>query len=226
MHEVVRLVMASKGEGSFDSVPTSIPVALSTSCSGTPLGDEQLKRIFEKLTTLYEELKPRLLRFVQARISSRLQGRIDVEDVLHSALLRLMKCLRSKTPASDDQLRSWLYKKVWSELQDEIRKCSTEGRNVEREFPLPEESVADMVKRLGLSTNLGLKDVIELIRQALKPIEFEILRLRFQDELSYEDIATIFDTTAEAVRKRCVRTLLKVRETIPDPFASSGPARG
>jgi DNA-directed RNA polymerase specialized sigma24 family protein len=91
---------------------------------------------------------------------------------------------------------------------------------------LPEESVADLVGRIGVSTSVGLKDVIALIRQALDPVEFEIIRLKILDELSYGDIAGLFGTTPEAVRKRYVRSLLKVRKTIADPFASSGLARG
>ncbi len=226
MHEVVLNVETSELGTSLGSIPASIPVSSSTSRSELPLENEQFKRILEELVALCERLKPKLLRLIRARISPRLQGRIDVEGVLQSALLRLITCLRSNRPVSDDQLRSWLYKKVWSELQDEIRKHSTEGRDVARELPLPEESVADLVQRLGVSTQLGLKDAVELIRQAVSPTEFEIVRLKILDELSYGDIAELFDTTPEAVRKRCVRALLKIRKTIPNPFASSGPERG
>ena len=78
---------------------------------------------------------------------------------------------------------------------------------------------------MGVSTNLGFKDVIELIRQSLCPIEFEVIRLKILDELPYADIAELFGTTPEAVRKRHVRALLKVRKSVADPFASSGSMR-
>jgi RNA polymerase sigma factor (sigma-70 family) len=212
MHEVVLNDAMWEKARSVVGIPSPMPVASTPCCSNASPENEQLKQIHEKLVALHEALRPKLLRMVRARISPRLQRRIDAEGVLQSALLRLIKCMNSKMPLSDLQLRSWLYKKVWSQLQDEIRKYSTLGRDVERELGLPDESIADLACRLGVSTHLGLKDAVELIRQALTPTDFEIVCLNIQDELSYGEIAEIFDTTAEAVRKRCVRALLKIRE--------------
>jgi len=226
MHEGVRAKLRGEGEGSRSSdVPSDPGISTSHGPETLPEG-EQLVQLLERLTTISQELRPRLVRLVQVRISSRLQGRIDPEEVVQGALLRLVKSLRSSRPESEDQLRFWIYKKVWSQLQDEIRQQRTEGRDVDREGPLPQESVADLVGRMGVSTNLGLKDVIATIRQALDPDDFEIVCLRILDELSYGDIAELFETTADAVRKRYVRTLLKVRKTISDPFSSTGAVRG
>ena len=137
MHEVVQVNAASDESASFDSASNGIPAELPPSASEGLRGDEELDQVFEKLTILYERLRPKLLRLVETRISPRLRGRIDAEGVLHNALLRLMKCLRFQRPASDDQLRVWIFKKVWSQLQDEIRTHKTDGRDVDKECPLP-----------------------------------------------------------------------------------------
>jgi RNA polymerase sigma-70 factor (ECF subfamily) len=200
------------------------PTVLKTSMSSSsipPLRGEG-GQIMKELIFLYEQLRPRLLRMVQGRIGPRLRGRIDAEDVLQDALRRLVENLDEKRPASEEQLRAWLFKKVWSQLQDELRRWNTSQRDVDRVGPLPDESIADLIHRIGLSTRLGLEDVVELIRRALKPTEFEIIWLRIVDELSYGEIAEIFDLAEDTVRKRHVRALLKVRKSFSDPFASSG----
>src|SRR5438105_4377409 len=72
MHGVVQAVARSRGARSCGSLPTSMPISSPTSGPEAPLGDGQLKQILVKLTTLYEELKPKLMRFAEARISPRL----------------------------------------------------------------------------------------------------------------------------------------------------------
>jgi RNA polymerase sigma-70 factor (ECF subfamily) len=191
-----------------------------SSGSVSPVREEQ-SQIVKELIPLFVQLKPRLLRMVQSRISSRLRSRIDAEDVIQDALRRLVENLGDKQPGSVEQLRAWLYKKVWSQLQDELRKWNRSQRDMDRVVPLPDESVTDLVHRIGLSTHMGLKDVVELVRQVLSPIEFEIIWLRIVDELSYGEIAEVFDLTEDAVRKRHVRALLKIREAVSDPFSSS-----
>jgi RNA polymerase sigma factor (sigma-70 family) len=186
--------------------------------------DALAARAITLLTTTYERMKPKLIRFVESRVPPRLRGRIDVEGVLHSALLRLVRNFSVSRPESDEQMCSWLYKKVWSELHDEIRRFSTDGRDIDREIPLPEDSVADLANRIGVSTSVGLKDVVARIRQVLGPVEFEIVRMKILDELTFADIGEVLGATPDAVRKRYVRSLLKVRQTIADPFGSSGSA--
>ena len=78
-----------------------------------------------------------------------------------------------------------------------------------------------LVGGIGVATNFGLKETVERIREALKPIDFQIVELRIVDELPYEELATFLNFTPEAVRKRFTRALLKIRQVVSSPFSSS-----
>jgi DNA-directed RNA polymerase specialized sigma24 family protein len=212
-------------------VEAKAPEPAATSGSGAVAETERLKDLLVKAATLYKTLEPRLARMVQGRIPPRLQGRIDVEDVLQSGFRRLLKNLTSggavldrlvcQGEDVDKVLQAWIFKKVWSQWQDERRKFETSARDLNREVGLPEGSVLALVTRIGLSTHLGLKETLDLIRGKLTPEDFDIVWWRIVDELSYPEIALILDKTPDAVRKRYTRLLLKIREVVDSPFSSA-----
>ncbi len=204
-----------------DSVlPDQSWVAMMTSLEQNP-GDDELERLRERTLVVFQELKPRLRGMIEKRISPRLKGRVDVEGVFQNALSGLLKSLESKHPKSDAELRAWIFKRTWSRWVDELRRWSRHARDVVREEPLPSGSDVALVGGIGVATNFGLKETVERIREALKPIDFQIVELRIVDELPYEELAEFLNLTPEAVRKRFTRALLKIRQVVSSPFSSS-----
>ena len=195
-------------------------VAMMTSLEPIP-GDDELERLRKKALVVFQELEPRLRGMIEKRISPRLKGRVDVEVVFQNALKGLLKSLESKRPKSDAELRSWIFKRTWSRWQDELRKWSTGARDVIREEPIPSGSDMALVGGIGVATNFGLKETVERIQEALKPIDFQIVELRIVDELSYQELAEFLNLTPESVRKRFIRALLKIKEVVSSPFSSS-----
>jgi RNA polymerase sigma factor (sigma-70 family) len=195
-------------------------VAMMTSLEQKP-GDDELERLRERTLVVFQELKPRLRGMIEKRISPRLKGRVDVEGVFQNALSGLLKSLESKQPKSDAELCAWIFKRTWSRWQDELRRWSRRARDIVREEPLPSGSDVALVGGIGVATNFGLKETVERIREALKPIDFQIVELRIVDELPYEELATFLNFTPEAVRKRFTRALLKIRQVVSSPFSSS-----
>src|SRR5262249_2280215 len=118
------------------------------------------------------------------------------------------------------------------QLLDRLRSDTTQGRNPAKEEAWPDDSVAEMAGRIGVLTSLGLKESVQLIRNALKPIDFEIVWMRCVDELEWEDITVILNEqsgasdTKDRYTKRYVRALAALQATMSNPLSSSlGPRR-
>ena len=77
--------------------------------SGHGKVDELDRALVERYTArameLAEELSPKLRLMIKRRIPPRLKSRIEVEDVLQEAFIRLRKSLASRSPGSDEDLR-------------------------------------------------------------------------------------------------------------------------
>lgn len=188
------------------------------------------KASLEEFAKCFEEHKPCLLRMVRARLSARLLSRDGEEGVLQNMYVRSQRAWLKQQPDAAS-VYVWLYGKTWSEVIDQLRRGRADMRNEEREVDWPDGSVAVLSQCLGLSTDLGLKDAVALIRQVLKPIEFEIVWMHIVDKLTFPDIAAILTeqtgkiTQGDAVRKRYVRAVEKARTRTPDPFAPSSDGR-
>lgn len=184
-------------------------------------GSDDLDRERERAVAAFRELEPRLRLMIEKRIAPRLRGRIDVDVILQNALGGLLRTLETRRPATDAELRSWICRRAWSRWQDELRRWSTEGRDAGRVGPLPPEADAAQADGAGAATDLSLKETVERVRAALRPVDFQIVELRIVDELSYEELGAFLGLTPESVRKRFYRALLKVRHLVSSPFSSS-----
>ena len=183
--------------------------------------DDELERLHERALVVFHELEPKLRGMIEKRISPRLKGRVDVEGIFQIALCEILKSLESKQPKSDAELRAWIFKRTWSRWQDDLRRWRVRDRRGAREEPLPSGSDVALVGGIGVATNCGLRETVERIRDALKPVDFQIVELRIVDELSYDELAEFLNLTPEAVRKRFTRALLKIRHVVSSPFSSS-----
>lgn len=172
---------------------------------GQELGNDELGRLRERAMIGFREMEPRLRVMIERRISLRLKGRVDVDDVLQNVLCGLLKSLESKQPKSDAELCAWIFKKTWSRWQDELRRWSTDARDVGREVPFPSGSDVALVGGIGVATNLGLTETVERIRDVLREIDFQIVELKIVDDLSYKELGAFLNLTPESVRKRYVR---------------------
>lgn len=183
-------------------------------------GDDQ-ESFRERVVAEFRSQEPRLRSMIEKRIAPRLQGRVDVDVMFQEALTGLLKSIDSKRPESVAELRSWIFKKVWSRWHDELRKWSAGARDAGREEELPAKSDMALVGGIGVATNLCLKEWVERIRQILSPVDFVIVELKIVDEMSIRDLSELVGLSEEAVKKRFARALLKVKQVISSPFNSS-----
>jgi RNA polymerase sigma-70 factor (ECF subfamily) len=83
---------------------------------------EQFRRYLEVLT--------------QVQVAPRLRGKIDPSGVVQQTLAEACRCLAQTEGWSEEQRLAWLRRILANNLTDEIRKLTTQGRDVHRECSL------------------------------------------------------------------------------------------
>jgi RNA polymerase sigma factor (sigma-70 family) len=189
--------------------------------SGQKRDSADLERLRQEVNEEFGRLKPRLRSMIEKRIAPRLRGRMDVDLILEKALSGLLKSIESKAPSSNHELHSWIFKKVWSRWQDELRRWKATRRDANREEDLPSGSDVAFVRGIGIATDLCVKEVVDRIRGLLGPLDFVIVELRIVDEMPFAELAELVGLKVDTVSKRFSRALLKIRNVIPSPFSSS-----
>ena len=183
-------------------------------------GDD-LERLRERVIAEFTGLEPRLRSMIDKRIARRLRGKVDVELVIQEALDRLLKSVETRRPASEAEMRAWIFKKVWSRWYDELRRWKAAGRDAEHEEDWPSGSDVALARGVGVVTDLCLKERVDRIRDILGPFDFTIVELRIVDEMPFGELAEFVGLSEEAVSKRFARGLLKIRKNMPSPRNSS-----
>lgn len=175
----------------------------------------------DKLTGLFKELSPRLRSMVERRMPPGLGRRIGAEDILQGAFVRLRESVSSDGPGSDEELSACIFRAVLNEWHDQRRRNKAACRNFSAEEPFPDGSVVMLLKGMGVSTNCGLKETTERIREAVKPEVFEIVWMHAVDGFTHKEIAVIVGKAENTVGRCYLRALEKIRKVVSSPFTSS-----
>jgi RNA polymerase sigma-70 factor, ECF subfamily len=126
----------------------------------------------------------------------RLSGDAHAEDVLQDALLRALRAYPRLEHA--EHLRAWLYRVTTSTAMDHHRR--------RRREVLTEEPPA-------AATEPGYDDgAFEALIDPLPEGARAVLRLRFVDDLDYEQLAARLGCSPEAARQRVSTAVRKLRE--------------
>ena len=147
-----------------------------------------------------------------------LQNSFDAQEVTQDAFLRACKALSSRYDVDKClglQLGPWLYR-ITRNLAYSRRKVLLARNevpvpdNLDHGNGLPHRSAA-AVRKLE-SEERGKELRMALAR--LEPADRELVLLRFMEEMSYPEIATIIGTGESAVRGKVFRALRKLRMTL------------
>ena len=184
------------------------------------------------LDRLLDRHRARLRQMVAVRMDRRLAARVDASDVVQEALAeaarRLLDYLRQR-PAP---FYLWLRELARQSLIDLSRRhLYTQRRSVDREapwtVPLPDESAMELVDRLvssGTSPSRRMEraELRQHVRAALarlEPSDREVLELRYLEQLSISEMATILEVAESTVRYRQRRALERLGELLDDPHS-------
>ena len=177
------------------------------------------------LSSAFERLRPRLLAMIGRRIGHKLAARVDPEGVVQDAYLRAQARWAGMNPRPAD-LDVWIYGQVRDRLIERVRAALGPERDADRDIGWPDESAAPLAdllvdSRTGATSALSRAERCAVVRAALerlKPLDAEILALRYFDELEYPQIEEILGLKANAANKRALRALMKLRDWIPNDY--------
>jgi RNA polymerase sigma-70 factor (ECF subfamily) len=135
-------------------------------------------------------------------------------DLTHETFMKAFEHRQEFRGASDEQAAAWLWRIARNELAQYWRSRSVELAAVER-LGLERVTLSDG-EVLDGERFIAAGELREQIRRALEVLpedQREVVRLRFVDDLSYEEIAQKLGVSNDAVRTRTSRALRALRSS-------------
>ena len=169
-----------------------------------------------------EELYGRFGRYVLATVRRRLlpplRSRYDSMDLSQSVFAEVLRDLPRFEDRGEPAFMKWLSIKSENKVREKLRK--TLGRNGDRQeadLDLVADPTAPGASPASLADARERAERVSERLGELDPTLREIMRLRWEEELLFEEIAVRLGlASAEAVRKRYARTLVRLREGLDE----------
>lgn len=143
----------------------------------------------ESFRRLVENHAAELTRYASGLLSGDIES---ARDVIQDAFLRLWQ----NPPSDRDHLRAWLYSVCRTRSIDLLRR---RGRMIHDDGTIAETSTDERPSPAGILDSADKADALFSLVAELPPRQREIVRLKFQDDLSYAEIAEITGLTATNV---------------------------
>jgi RNA polymerase sigma-70 factor (ECF subfamily) len=185
----------------------------------------------QALAELFARHRERLWRLLSFRLSPRLYGRVDVDDVLQEAYLAAAARLPHFLNSPSGSFFVWLRLVVLQTLADIHRQhLGAQIRDVRREIslqaaPWMHGTSASLAAQLagGLTSpsqaaiRAEMADRLEAALEAMNAIDREVLALRHFEELSNQETAEVLNIEPKAASIRYVRALKRLKEILAAP---------
>lgn len=170
--------------------------------------DEELVQLFVETqrNQYFEELYERYSDRVYRKCISLVKDQAKAEDFVHDIFLKLI--LKLGTYKENARFSTWLYSITYNYCMDQLR------LNKKRKEVYSDEEI-DMPDDIDLNTLFEDPEVetkrLGTALEILNTEEKSILLMKYQDELSIREIASIFKITESAAKMRLLRTREKLR---------------
>jgi RNA polymerase sigma-70 factor, ECF subfamily len=185
------------------------------------------------LTELFTRHRERLRRMVRLRLDRRLQGRIDVSDVLQDAYLEVAR--RAPEYLAQATLPPFLWLRLTTgqtlqalhrhhlkvHMRDAGREVSLRGRATPQANSacLAEMLLGRLTSPTRAARRAEMQRKLQEILNAMEPLDREVLALRHFEELSNGEIAQVLGLTKTAASNRYMRALERLKDrlkTVPE----------
>jgi RNA polymerase sigma-70 factor (ECF subfamily) len=177
----------------------------------------------EALGRALEGCRHYLLAVAQHALPADLQGKVGPSDLVQETLLKAQQDFHRFDGDGESQLLAWLRAILLNNAANCTRQFATDMRDVGREVALgvedSHEVLAGCVPAPGPSPSEAFleRERDEALEQALARLPEQarqVVRLRNQENLSFEEIGRRTGQSAEAVRKAWVRALWQLKEML------------
>lgn len=171
------------------------------------------------LGRLLDEHRPKLLAMLQRRIDRGLAVRVDPEDVFQDAAVAARNGWAEfqRNPTTTPYV--WLYGLARDQLLLHWRNQTRGKRDLRKDVAWPDRSSEQLGLSLiaagtGPSTAAGRAELTQRVRQVLELLpdgDFEIVKMRHFDQLSFKQAAGLLNVTENTATVRYVRALKRLR---------------
>jgi RNA polymerase sigma-70 factor (ECF subfamily) len=179
----------------------------------------------EALASLFALAWERLTRMVNFRLDTRLQGRVDPEDILQEAYLAAQQRVDSFAAEKASSVFVWLRLIVGQTMIDVHRRhLGSKIRDANQEVPLqrfasPAASSASISMQLlcnltspsQAAVKAELSAQLEEVLNDMEPMDREVLGLRHFEELSNKEVAEALGITRATASNRYIRALGRLK---------------
>jgi RNA polymerase sigma-70 factor (ECF subfamily) len=174
--------------------------------------------------TLLTRHRTRLRRMVELRIDARLAARFDPSDIVQDALAEAHRRLPAYAADRPIPFYPWLRRIAWERLVHLHRRhMDAKRRTVLREDapPLTKDSELLLAERLAAtstpSDQLLRREIGQRVREAvakLLPGDREVIALKHLEELSFQEVAAVLETSVTAIHSRYYRAIQKLHKQL------------
>lgn len=137
----------------------------------------------------------------------------DIDDVVQETFLKAMKAYNNFSFKSEGELKSWLLTICRHLITDMFRGNRNNISIEQNSIELFDDSDVEVLLEAKITQEEDIKKVNAALKK-LKPAEQEIIRLRINEEMSFNNIATALDSKEAAVKMRFYRALLRLKESL------------
>jgi RNA polymerase sigma-70 factor (ECF subfamily) len=160
---------------------------------------------------LYERCLPLLQRWAHGRLPARARDIADTEDLVQVTLLRALNHLEEFESSSSGSFLAYLRQILLNEVRAELRKRQRHIEKVDIESLELADETASVVEHLVGQERLR---AYERALATLDRSDQELIVMRLEFGLSYQEIALEAAATPDAVRMRVARALKVVASQI------------
>lgn len=172
--------------------------------------DEDLVRnyISNQDNRFFEKLYERYSQKVYQKCISLMKDSAIAEDLTHDIFFKVIT--KISTFKEDSKFSTWLYSITYNQCMDQLRVVKKRGEsNMDDKFEYVDED-SDNLDHMFEGGDIEAKRLKKSMDQ-LSSEEKGILMMKYQDDLSIKEIASIFKSTESAVKMRLLRSREKLR---------------
>lgn len=205
---------------------------MATNRDARPFADDDFEQLIsdakagsgEALGRLVESCRPYLMLIANQDLDPKLRAKLGASDVVQETLVAAQHGIGGFRGTTEKDLLAWLRGILLNDLLQNRRKFrGTDKRQVDRELPLGGDSRHDKPpidlasQQHTPGTEAVLREQAEELGRVMSrlPEDYQmVVRLRNWEQLSFEEIGTKMQRSAEAVRKLWARAIAQLQQEL------------